>query len=111
MANTGGNMIDNLNKTELLELIEKSEQRIAQLDKEEAEKEKSPVILQVGKTYKARNGDKIMIITRNMSVYTGLNQSYRGNNIYDKHPEFYINGRRSKVKLLDGDLIEEIKNG
>ena len=104
-------MIENLNKAELLELIEKSEQRIAELDRQEAESENAPVVLQVGKTYKARNGDKIVIITRNISVYTGLNQFYDGEDMGIKYPEFYINGRRSKTKLSDGDLIEEIANG
>lgn len=103
-------MIDGLNKEELLELIEKSEHRIAEIDKQEAEKANAPVILQVGKTYKTKSGESVMIIRRNISIYTGLNKNQDPKSI-ERYPEFYIDGRRSKNKLSDGDLIEEINNG
>lgn len=104
-------MIEELNKAELLKLIEKAEQRIAELDQKEAEAENAPVILKAGKTYKTRDGKKITIVKRNISIYIGIDQSYKGKDIGMKYPEFYIDGKRSKNKLSDGDLIEEIVNG
>jgi len=99
--------IEKLNLNELVSLHDEVNSRILKLIRDEALKTKSKVILEVGKKYKTAQGETIVIYDRYLAVFRGRNTTTISKNPNDKFPEFYINGRRSRDRISQNDIISE----
>ena len=96
-----------MTKKELLDLSSKIKEELISRDVQEAKEENSPIILQLGKKYQTRKGETVMIVEVDTFVYKGIN-SIPHEKISERFPEFYINGRRKKDKISDGDIVKEL---
>lgn len=111
-------MIENLSKRELAKMYHQTDDKklksiislkILELDKEE--NKNSEIIIEVGKTYETRNGNKIFITGRFLAVYRSKNLSKANSKDYKiKYPNYYIDGSRNKNKKTDLDIIREVKD-
>jgi len=101
--------IENLNLDELVALHDEVNNRILKLIREEALKQDSKVILEVGKKYKTAQDEIIVIHDRYLAVFRGRNTTTTSKNPNDRFPEFYIDGRRSKNKITQNDIISEVR--
>lgn len=99
--------VSKLNREELISLEKKIDERLLEIGKEDALKN-DEIFIEVGKKYQTRNGDEVLIRSRNKDVYSGTATKTKSKKIADINPEVYANGRRKRNLLSSGDLIKEI---
>lgn len=96
-------MLKKMSAEQLLETLGLVKEALVTEDRRIARKEKSDVVLEVGKKYKRRDGKKVLITGVDTLVYSGVVIGKR------EFGEWYINGRAERESLSQQDIVGEIK--